>query len=97
MMPFPEDKDRFAALFDDGDSEHLVVGYDAGDKNQYSKRVTTTMNLMRKIDTAIAYVMGENKREALTRMLNETGDTAETPARILKEIPGRVLLFTDIN
>lgn len=97
MMPFPEDKARFATLFDDGNNENLVVGYDAGDKNQYSKRVTTTMNLMRKIDMAIAYVVGENKRDALQKVLAYKGDIAETPARILKEIHGKVFLFTDQN
>ncbi len=95
IMPYPEDPEGFNARFDDGDSTHLVVGYDAGDKNQYSERVTTTMNLLRKIDTAIAYVTGSGKKEAVRRVLSDEGNIAETPARILKEIPGKVLLFTD--
>lgn len=95
IMPHPEDKEGFRSLFDDGESEHLVVGYDAGNKNQFPQRVTTTLNLMHKIDTAIAYVTGENKREAIRRVLADEGSTAETPARILKEIAGKVLLFTD--
>lgn len=95
VMPYPEDAEGFTTRFDDGDNAHLVVGYDAGDKNQYPERVTTTMNLIRKIDTAIAYVAGSGKKEAVRRVLSDEGSIAETPARILKEISGKVLLFTD--
>lgn len=95
IMPYPADAEGFTARFDDGDNAHLVVGYDAGDKNQYPERVTTTMNLIRKIDTAVAYVTGSGKKEAVRRVLTGEGSLAETPARILKEIPGKVLLFTD--
>lgn len=95
IMPFPENPAFFKEHFDDGKAEHLVIGYDAGDKNQYPKRVTTTMNLLRKIDTAIVYVVGESKKEAIKRVFADEGNIAETPARILKEIPGKVLLFTD--
>ena len=95
VMPYPEDAEGFTTRFDDQDNAHLVVGYDAGDKNQYPERVTTTMNLIRKIDMAIAYVAGSGKKEAVRRVLSDEGSIAETPARILKEIPGKVLLFTD--
>ena len=97
MMPYPEDPEKFKELFDDHDATHLVVAYDTGDKNQYPKRVTTTMNLMRKIHTAIAYVVGESKREALKKFESEDGALAETPSRILHEMPGKAYLFTDIK
>ena len=97
MMPFPEDPDKFKELFDDHDATHLVVAYDAGDKNPYPKRVTTTMNLMRKIHTAIAYVVGESKREALGKFEAREGSLAQTPSRILNEMPGKAYLYTDIK
>lgn len=95
VMPFPEDHGGFNENFNDGNSEKLVVGYDAGDKNQFPQRVTTTLNLLRKIDTAIVYAVGENKREAVKKVLADNGDLATSPARILREIEGKVLLFTD--
>lgn len=95
IMPYPEDPQKFNEIFNDGNSEHLVVGYDAGKKNQYPLRATTTMNFMRKIDAAVCYVVGESKREAVKKLLSDRGDIAQTPARILCEIPGKVFLFTD--
>lgn len=97
MMPFPEDPEKFKELFDDQDGTHLVVAYDAGDKNPHSKRVTTTMNLMNKIHTAVAYVVGESKRDTLKRFENEDGSLAELPSRILHTMPGKAYLFTDIT
>lgn len=97
MMPYPENPQKFYEMFDGGNTEKLVVGYDAGDKNQYPLRATTTMNLIRKIDVAVCYVAGNNKKEAVLRLLSEEGDLATTPARILREIPGKVFLFTDQN
>ncbi len=97
MMPFPEAPEKFKELFEGDDETKLVTGYDATGKNPYPFRITTTMNLMRKIDTAIVYAAGENKREALTRLMDPKADLASTPAAILKEIPGDVYLFTDLT
>jgi 6-phosphogluconolactonase/glucosamine-6-phosphate isomerase/deaminase len=97
MMPYPEDPEEFKRLFDDGDDQHLVTSYDATGKNPYAARVTTNMNLLRKIDTAIIYVVGENKRAALESLSAAQGSLAATPARILNEIKGTAFLFTDIN
>lgn len=95
IMPFPEDAQKFHELFDDGDPSHLVVGYDATGKNEFALRVTTTFNLLRKIDAAVCYVVGESKRDAVYKLRADEGSIEETPARILKEIPGKVFLFTD--
>jgi 6-phosphogluconolactonase/glucosamine-6-phosphate isomerase/deaminase len=97
MMPFPEDPNKFTELFDGEDKTKLVTGYDATGKNPYPLRITTTMNLMRKINKAIIYVVGENKREALTRLMDPKTNLATIPAAILKEIPGDVYLFTDLD
>lgn len=97
MMPFPEDPNKFTELFDGEDKTKLVTGYDATGKNPYPLRITTTMNLMRKINKAIVYVVGENKREALTRLMDPKANLASTPAAILKEIPGYIYLFTDLD
>ena len=96
MMPFPEDPARFAKLFDNGDEKMFVTSYDATGKSPYPLRVTTNMNFLRKINTAIVYVVKEDKRPALEKLMASTGSMAETPARILNDITGKVYLFTDL-
>jgi 6-phosphogluconolactonase/glucosamine-6-phosphate isomerase/deaminase len=96
MMPHPENPEKFGALFDDGDENKLVTPYDATGRNKYPARITTNMNFMRKIDTAIVYAVGEEKKNAITRVQASKGTLPETPARILREIKGKVYLFTDI-
>jgi 6-phosphogluconolactonase/glucosamine-6-phosphate isomerase/deaminase len=94
MMPFPEDKEKFEKLFNDG--HRLVVGYDAGDKNKYRERATTTMEFMRNIHYAVSYIVGESKKDAWQRVVLETGSLSETPARILREMED-VSVFTDLG
>lgn len=94
MMPFPEDSSRFETLFNDG--HKLVIGYDAGKKNQYSKRATTTMEFMRRIHHAVVYISGEAKKEAWKRLMVDSGTLNETPARILREMED-VKVFTDLQ
>ncbi|MDO8269362.1 MAG: 6-phosphogluconolactonase [Candidatus Levybacteria bacterium] len=96
IMPFSEDPEKFRDLFDNGNENNLVVGYDVGDKNPYSQRVTTTMNMLRRINKAVAYISGENKRSAWSRLTASEGSLAATPARILNEITGDVFVFTDL-
>ncbi len=94
MMPFPEDESRFEKLFNDG--YRLVVGYDAGNKNQYPMRATTTCEFMRRIHHGVAYIVGEGKQEAWGRVVSDTGNLAQTPARILREMED-VRVFTDLK
>lgn len=92
IMPFPEDPERFCEYFESPDM--WVCGYDAGEKNQYPLRVTPTMTFLKKIDHSIVFCVGENKREALARVLADEGTYAETPARVIRDIKN-VTLFTD--
>lgn len=92
MMPFPEDSSRFEALFN---GHKLVIGYDAGKKNQFGERATTTLEFMRRIHYGIGYIVGENKKDAWNRVIAEKGSLAETPARILREMED-VRVFTDL-
>ncbi len=96
IMPFPEDPDKFKSMFDNEKVDDFITAYDATGKNQYTKRVSTNMNLLRKINVAIAYITGENKRDALEKVKAENGSLAPTPARILREIKGNVFVYTDI-
>lgn len=94
IMPFPEDTARFHELFENPDV--WVCGYDAGEKNQYPLRVTTTLTFLKEIDYSIVYCVGESKRDALMRVLADGGTYAETPARVIRDIKN-VALFTDIT
>lgn len=94
IMPFPEDPERFALLFED--PRELVVGYDATGKNPYPLRTTVTLPFLRSVDHALAYVTGEGKRPAFARVLADDGALPETPARIMREMRD-VTIFTDIT
>ena len=91
MMPYPEDERAFGFLFEDGDV--WAVGYDAGNKNQYPKRVTITMPVLRRTDMVVTYACGENKKNALTQALT-AGEFYKLPARIMRDLP-HCLLCTD--
>lgn len=96
MMPYPEDPQKFNELFESNDLKVLTAAYDAGDKNPFPLRVTTNMNLMRRIDAAVVFISGKSKRDAWERLNASSGSLAETPARILREMKGEVYVYTDL-
>jgi len=92
MIGNPDDKRSFQFMFED--DSVWVVGFDAGNRNQYPLRVTTTMPFLRKLDTVIVYAVGVAKKDALTAILAPTGDLYKTPGRIIQEL-AHCLLYTD--
>jgi 6-phosphogluconolactonase/glucosamine-6-phosphate isomerase/deaminase len=95
VLPFPENPSLFTKLFENPDK--LVAAYDADGKNPYRYRSTTTNTFLRDyIDYAFVYAVGANKKEALTRLVAQTGDLPTTPARVLREMKD-VALFTDVT
>lgn len=92
VLPFPENPQLFQTLFE---SDWLVVGYDVGNKNPHRYRLTSTFTLMRKFDAVLTYMSGEEKKDALERVLAEKGNLPETPGRIIREL-NNVTIFTDI-
>ena len=92
MIGNPDDKRSFQFMFEDDSA--WVVGHDAGNRNPYPLRVTTTMPFLRKLDTAIVYAVGEAKNYALTAVLAPTGELYRTPGRIIQEL-AHCLLYTD--
>ncbi len=93
ILPHPEDPEKFEKLFN---SEKLIVGYDVENKNPHRYRMTSTCTLMRKFDQVLTFMSGENKHEALKKVLAEKGSLAETPGRIICELKN-VSLYTDIE
>jgi 6-phosphogluconolactonase/glucosamine-6-phosphate isomerase/deaminase len=92
MIGNPDDKRSFQFMFEDDST--WVAGYDAGTRNQYPLRVTTTMPFLKKLDTVIVYAVGESKKNALSAILAPTGDLYKTPGRIICELQ-HCLLYTD--
>lgn len=95
IMPFPENDVVFEGLFND--PRNWIVGYDAGNKNKYRYRVTTTLSFLRnEVDFAIAYITGEEKKHALGMFLADEGKISSIPARVMHEMKN-VILFTNIE
>jgi 6-phosphogluconolactonase/glucosamine-6-phosphate isomerase/deaminase len=88
----PDDKRSFEFMFED--DSVWVVGYDAGNRNQYPLRVTTTIPFLRKLDTVIVYVVGGSKRNAVSAITSPEGSLHKTPGRIIRELK-HCLLYTD--
>ncbi len=94
IMPYAEDQELFDILFED--ERRFVVGYDARGKNPVPLRATATLPFLRShVDGGVVYVTGAEKKSPLERVLTPDGTYAETPARVLRNIPN-LTLFTDI-
>lgn len=94
IVSYPDDKDNFDLLFNNGD--RWVVGYDAEDKSEHQFRVTATLPFLRMIDKAIVFAAGEEKGQAFSRLRDSEGSLHVTPARIVREMK-RVQVFTDVR
>lgn len=90
IMAFPENPARFHDLFE---SERWIVAYDAGDKNPFRLRVTTTFTFLRYVDLMGIYLVGAEKG-AMWKKLMEGDDYIELPGRIVKTLP-RGAVYTD--
>lgn len=76
-------------------NKDLVVSLDNFPGPQ-KERITTTFNALEKIDNFIVIVFGEDKKEALHKMMQE-GSLEEIPARFYNrpDVSERTLLITD--
>lgn len=93
IMPYPENPRLFRNLFEQEDD--WVVGYDAKDKNKYSLRITATISFLKdRVDEAVVFVSGQNKKEALEKVQGQ-GSMYKIPGRIFQEMKN-VRLFTNI-
>jgi len=92
IFPYPEDPKKFDQLFQ---SDSWTIGYNAGTKNHYPERVTTTLTFFKLIDEAVAFVSGTAKKEQLNRVIGKIGTPAETPALGWYNVKN-VNVFTDI-
>ncbi|MFA6016712.1 MAG: 6-phosphogluconolactonase [Patescibacteria group bacterium] len=94
IMPYPENKRLFDKLFETEDK--WVVDYDAGKKNSYPLRITTTIPFIKLIDISIMYVVGKEKANVLKKALSENISHNIFPIAVVKEMKS-VFLFTDVK
>ena len=92
IFPFPEDLNKFKQLFE---KENWVVAFDAGSKNKFSRRITTTLTFFKQIDEAIILVCGQEKKEKLDEVLTKASSPAELPAMAWYDLEN-AQIFTDI-
>lgn len=93
VMPYPEDPAFFTDQFCNPDQ--WVVGYDAGQKNPYPYRTTTTLSFLTdQISDAVVCVTGAKKQQAWEQLFVDTTDLAPIPSRVLHQMK-QVQIYTD--
>lgn len=94
IFPYPEDPDFFESQFE---RPKMIVGYNAGVKNKFPERATTTISFLKnKVAHSVVYAVGADKKEALTRVFAAVGSVPETPARVIHEMK-KVSVFTNYS
>lgn len=93
IVSFPDSKKEFEKLFA---RDKYAVSYDAKGKNAYPLRITVTLPFFKKIDHAVALVLGEKKKSALEKVVSEDHNYHETPGAVLHKIKD-LQIFTDID
>jgi len=73
------------------DSKATVIGYESAP----FVRISLSLSMMKKINSAYAFVFGESKKDALQKLLQD-GSLDDIPCRVLKLIP-EAYLYTDQN
>lgn len=92
IMPFPEDPQTFSSLFE---SDKWVVGYDAGQKNAYPQRVTTTITFLKNIvDHSVVFAVGEEKKKIIEKINSKQASLTALPAMVVWKMKD-AQLFTD--
>jgi 6-phosphogluconolactonase/glucosamine-6-phosphate isomerase/deaminase len=93
IFPFPEDADKFQSMFCGGS---WTAAYNAGNKSQYTERITTTVTFLKMVDFGFAFVVGKEKQEIFTRLTSGNVKTAGIPANVWHEMKN-VKVFTPLE
>lgn len=95
IMPFPENETLFNDYFEN--EAVWVKHYNAGNKNEYPLRTTTTIPFIeREIDKAVMVVTGDEKRKAFDSILEEEKSVAEVPGRVIHKMKD-ISIFCDVE
>lgn len=93
IMPYPGEAHVYRRMFHA--QNKFAVGYDAGEKNAFPKRVTASGSfLVLASDHAIVYAVGADKRDVLRKIVDTEGEESTHPARIVHEMRD-VHIYTD--
>ena len=92
IFPYPEDKEKFKKLFL---GESWTVSYTT-DKHQYAERLTTTPAFFQRIDSAIIFITGQEKKPAFDKLVSKSASIEELPAMLLHDLKNAEV-FTDIK
>lgn len=94
IMPYPENEQLFETMFNRED--RWIAGYDAGNKNPYPLRATTTIPFLKTVDFSVMYVSGSEKAGAINKALKGSLPYHVLPASIIRQMKN-VILYTDIE
>jgi 6-phosphogluconolactonase/glucosamine-6-phosphate isomerase/deaminase len=94
IFPYPDNSQFFTSHF--CETERMVVGYDVGEKNQYTQRFTLTLPALQRAGASFAYVTGAGKKEMLAKVVETAEDPHEVPARLWHRL-SPISLYTDIE
>lgn len=91
---FPmQNENEFNSLFN---SEELQVIHDFGIPNTCKTRITSTLTFFKKIDFAIAFIVGEKKRQPFKKLIENKIEVHKLPIIGLYNIK-QAQIFTDIE
>ncbi len=93
IFPYTENPVFFENQFE---NHHLVTAYEATGKHKYSSRLTTTFPFFKKIDSAILYACGKEKKAVLEKLVKGTAQPHELPALGIYKAKN-LEIFTDIK
>lgn len=88
-------RDKFFKLYG---KDELVTYYEVDNldaDNEHRKRLTSTIKTIRQMNELIFFASGENKREALERLLSDSGEVNQTPARAILDSAAKITILTD--
>lgn len=84
IFPMPKNRSRFNRLFR---GNRLFLSYHVPKRlNPHTHRQTSTITMLEKLDYALVFALGDEKKEALQGILKRSGSLAATPARVIKRI-----------
>jgi putative endonuclease len=84
IMPYPEDEFTFKKLFQ---SNRWIVGYDASNKNQFSKRITVTITfLIKQVDYSFVYAVGKDKQVIINDVIHNDVNLSRLPASVIQQM-----------
>lgn len=95
ILPFPENQKLFQTLFE---GTRWVIAYNAGNKNKYPLRITTTITFFKKaVDSSIVYAVGHEKKQVLQSLCAPQAAYSFNvfPAGVVRQMK-QVHIFSDI-